>query len=149
MLLLPDVRFKLLDVLGRIWDGLVETDLEPLKRDQVEGFLKVQIDTLRTELEKDAPNELVVSGTLGATLALADRLSTDYGPAVVDRRSVAAPPRSLPAPPGRSCCDERGRRGPWCSPVDPAIGRAIWSRTGVPGAIPIQNTAPITSLAMS
>jgi hypothetical protein len=89
LLLLPDVRLRLFDVLDRIQRGLGDSDLEPAKRAQVDGFLASQIATLRAELEKDAPNELVVSGSLGATLALADRLSTDFGSAVVDRSAVA------------------------------------------------------------
>lgn len=54
----------------------------------VADFLGSQVGLLEAELEKEAPDQILVSGLLGATLTMADRIATEFGHQVVDPADV-------------------------------------------------------------
>lgn len=82
---LPEVKPRLLELVSLI--GASVQRAGRIERD-VQQYLDAQIDTVRREMEKDQPNPFLVSASLGATLTLADRLSTEYGAEVVDPEHV-------------------------------------------------------------
>jgi len=54
------------------------------------NFAQSQFDTLQEEFQKGTPNQYIVSGSLGATLSVADRLLAEYGTKVVSAEVVKA-----------------------------------------------------------
>jgi hypothetical protein len=52
------------------------------------GFVDLHMNSLEGELTKDSPNHILVSGYLGATLSLADRLLTEFGGKLIDADDV-------------------------------------------------------------
>jgi hypothetical protein len=87
---LPDVKPRLLAVMAQIHDSVEKAcaggayNIDP----RLSQYLNREIDTIRLELENDEPNQFLVSASLGATLTLADRLCTEYGPEVVNPEHV-------------------------------------------------------------
>jgi len=89
---LPDIRSRVVDCVKRIGDqirGQGHTAFpDPANVDSMVRFVDGQVDTLEREFGKESPNQIVVSASLGATLALADRLATEYGGLIVDPADV-------------------------------------------------------------
>lgn len=89
---LPDVRSRVVDCVKRIGDRIRDQGPSVMSdsaaADSMIHFVNTQLDTLERELQKDTPNQIVVSASLGATLTLADRLLTEYGAHVVDPEDV-------------------------------------------------------------
>jgi SIR2-like protein len=85
---LPDVKPHLFKIVNKILTGIQSSDLEPNKKKEVSHFLTSQIDTLKEELDKPDPNELIVSASLGAAVTLADRISTELKQSVFKREDL-------------------------------------------------------------
>jgi hypothetical protein len=88
---LPDVRPEIMQAVERIRDRIRDngpTLLNPVDLGKMVGFVDLHLNSLKEELEKESPNQIMVSGYLGATLTLADRLLTEYGPSVIDPQDV-------------------------------------------------------------
>ncbi|HJW93235.1 MAG TPA: SIR2 family protein [Thermoanaerobaculia bacterium] len=84
---LPEVKPAVIQVVSLIRDDILNAHQdqsndfridEPLK-----NYLHQQIDTLKTEMAKEKPDRFLVSASLSATLALADRFTTDYGSDII------------------------------------------------------------------
>jgi len=87
---LPRIKSRVLELMYKI-----ESEVEHYQRqgtdaqlDDVLDYLKIQLGTIETELGKESPNQLLVSGSIGATLTVADRLLTQYGEQVLDSSDV-------------------------------------------------------------
>lgn len=89
---LPDVRSRVVDCVRRIGDRIRDQGRTVISdsaaADSMIQFVDTQLDMLERELQKDTPNQIVVSASLGATLTLADRLLTEYGAHIIDPEDV-------------------------------------------------------------
>lgn len=90
---LPDIRPRLVDCVRRIGESIRgnarSVVADPGTVEKWVQFVEAQAATLLAEFnQQEAPNQILVSASLGATLALADRLLTEYGPGVVDPEDV-------------------------------------------------------------
>lgn len=93
----PAVQRHVLDCVKRIRERVSSVSIanfNPDTRQQLRQFLDGQIAVLERELTPNqSPNPFLVSGALGATLTVADRLLTEYGGDLIDPTDV----RSLAA----------------------------------------------------
>lgn len=87
---LPDVKPQLIRIMDAIQEDIrrahegqtvqIETSLQQ--------YLQDQVNTVRTEMGKEKPDQFLVSASLSATLALADRVWTQYGDDVVQSEHI-------------------------------------------------------------
>jgi hypothetical protein len=87
-LLSSSAQPRLFELLDQVRAAVGAAELGPKESQDARAFLDQHIEALRRELAKPTPNSLVVSGALGATLALADRLSTTNAEAI-DRSTMS------------------------------------------------------------
>ena len=83
---LPDTKRLVLDVVKRIVAGIEKANAAPSQAGGLSSLFDygaAQLRTLEEELQKNDPNQFLIAASLGATLALANRLLTDYGAGVV------------------------------------------------------------------
>jgi len=88
---LPEIKPLVLEIVRKIGTDILHAHDDPQTNFPLENlaqYVQVQIATIEREFEKDAPNQFLVSASLGATLTLADRLVTEFGSQVVDPDSV-------------------------------------------------------------
>lgn len=84
---LPEVRLNVRDAVNKIAVKIRSHGPGFLDQSTVKDMTRF-VESLSTELSKDSPNPLLVSATLGAVLALSDRLATEYGGKVIDANDV-------------------------------------------------------------
>jgi hypothetical protein len=100
---LPEVKRQTIGAVGQIVERVRQASGSP-ERDRLDplaSYLESQLQTLTRELEKEAPNQIVVSATLCSTLAAADRLLTEFGPEVVRAEDVKRLAALVPAAAGK------------------------------------------------
>ena len=93
--LLPDVKPHVVEIVDRILASIrvAPSATSSASLDGIVAYVERESETLRRELNGDAPNGSIVSASLGATLTVADRLYTEFGESVVkvnDLRALAA-----------------------------------------------------------
>jgi hypothetical protein len=101
---LPEERGKVLSSVQRIVDCIEDHGPGILERtilDDVSAFAASQRDIVEQELSKEQPNQILVSASLGATLAIADRLFTEYGPKLVSAEDVRGLASLVPSAAGK------------------------------------------------
>lgn len=87
---LPDVKPRLIQVMDSIRDD-IHGALEAKKlliESSLQNYLQDQVNTVRTEMAKENPDQLLLSASLSATLALADRVRTEYGENVIQTEHI-------------------------------------------------------------
>src|SRR5262249_472633 len=95
---LPEVQPRLLESVQSIASRIRTASNQPrtVSRDEpanytlesVAAYVDQQAEALKQELSCEKPNQLLISASLGATLAVADRLHTDYGDTVINAEDV-------------------------------------------------------------
>jgi hypothetical protein len=90
--LLPEVKPRVLELVDRILDRIRKADpsATPNALVGVIEYVEHEAGALRREFLTETPNRFIVSGSLGATLAVADRLYTEYGEPVVSADDLRA-----------------------------------------------------------
>ncbi|MBS0160200.1 MAG: SIR2 family protein [Nitrospira sp.] len=89
----PDTQQRVLQALGSVLNSVANGATIGKGAIEVVEYIRQQQDTLKQEFDKPKPNQIVVSAALGATLAVADRMLTEFGPEVIspdDVRRLAA-----------------------------------------------------------
>jgi hypothetical protein len=96
---LPEVQRRVLDVVNRIASRIRTASVPPRPAgpsdevtdytlEDLASYVDRQADAVAQELESSKPNQLLISASLSATLAVADRLHTEYGDVVVNTQDV-------------------------------------------------------------
>ncbi|HXH94793.1 MAG TPA: SIR2 family protein [Thermoanaerobaculia bacterium] len=84
---LEDVKPAVIEVVTEIRDDILKADLDQSNNfhigDSLRKYLFEQVDTVSHEMTKEKPDRFLVSASLSATLALADRVTTDYGSSII------------------------------------------------------------------
>lgn len=94
---LPDVKPRVVDLIDHIFECVrkagTNKELGEVADPAFQDYVALQVQAAKNELLKESPNPFLVSASIGATLTLADRLLTKYGPSVIsadDVRELAA-----------------------------------------------------------
>jgi hypothetical protein len=89
---LPDVKPQLIQIISTIRDDLhrAHDDGQNSFRidENLQSYLGQQVDAVKAEMAKEKPDRFIISASLSATLALADRVWTEYGENVIQPEHI-------------------------------------------------------------